>query len=73
LHQGLISDSVTSVKSSVKIMQLLKENPAMTTSELVEMLGIGKRAVEKNLFNLKSQRKIKRIGPDNGGHWEVLE
>jgi ATP-dependent DNA helicase RecG len=54
-------------------MQLLKENPAMTTSELVEMLGIGKRAVEKNLFNLKSQRKIKRIGPDNGGHWEVLE
>jgi ATP-dependent DNA helicase RecG len=31
------------------------------------------RAVKKHLRNLKQQGFLKRIGPDKGGHWEVVD
>ena len=61
-----------SEKSSEKIRQLLKQNSGVTISELAEELGRTTRAVEKNLKTLQKEGKIKRIGPDKGGHWEVI-
>jgi ATP-dependent DNA helicase RecG len=40
------------------------------TSELE--LGRKTRAVEKDLKTLQKEGKIKRIGPDKGGYWEVI-
>lgn len=34
---------------------------------------LGKKAVEYNLTKLKDKALIKRVGPDKGGHWVVLE
>lgn len=60
------------MKSSVKILELLSENNKMTATELAEIMGITKRAVEKNIEKLKAAEKLKRIGADNGGYWQVI-
>ena len=44
----------------------------MTATELAEIMGITKRAVEKNIEKLKAAEKLKRIGADNGGYWQVI-
>ena len=62
----------SSVKSSVKILDLLGKNSAMTIQELAERTGITTRGVEKSIRKLQADGLLKRVGPDKGGHWEVL-
>jgi predicted HTH transcriptional regulator len=45
----------------------------LTLETLAERIGTSAKAVEKHLSNLKADGIIKRIGPDKGGHWEVVE
>ena len=63
----------SSVKSSVKIIELIYQNKKITTSEMAESIGISTRAIEKQIAKLKEQGKIQRIGADKGGHWKVLK
>ncbi|MBR1765811.1 MAG: Fic family protein [Bacteroidales bacterium] len=60
------------MKSSEKILRFLSENPTATTEILAARIGISTRAVEKHLANLKAKGLLLRIGPDKGGHWEVV-
>ena len=59
-------------KSREKIVRLLGENPNMTTNTLAEAIGISPKAVERHLASLKKEGLIIRVGPDKGGHWEVV-
>ena len=61
----------SSEKSSEKILTLLASTVQMTTKELAEKMGIGQRAVEKQIEKLKREGRLQRIGPDKGGHWQV--
>ena len=61
------------VKSVVKILELLKEFPEITRERLAVEVGLSVRGIEKNLAQLKSAGKIRRIGGRKGGCWEVLE
>ena len=63
----------SSEKNSKKILNLLKQDSMMTTAVLSGILGIFERAVSKQLKNLQVHGLLRRIGPDKGGHWEVLE
>ena len=54
-------------------MELIKQNPYITTTEMAENLKISRRAIAKQIANLKENNQIRRIGPDKGGHWEVIE
>ena len=56
-----------------KILYLLKDNPNITGAVIADRLGISRRAVTKQIAALKSKGLVKRIGPDKGGHWEVME
>ena len=60
------------VKSVVKIQELLKEFPEITRERLAAEVGLSVRGVEKNLAQLKSAGKIRRIGGRKGGRWEVV-
>ena len=60
-------------KSKEKILQAIANNPYITTAELSNIIGLSVSGIEKNLRQLKEQDKIKRIGPDKGGHWEVVK
>ncbi|MDR1243902.1 MAG: putative DNA binding domain-containing protein [Endomicrobium sp.] len=60
-------------KSREKIIDAIKTNPNITTKELVEIVGISIKGIEKNIKALKLQGRIRRIGADKGGHWEVVD
>ena len=62
----------SSQKSSQKILDAISGNPDITTKELAEMLGITRRAVAKHMAALQSSGLLRRVGPDKGGHWEVI-
>ena len=62
----------SSVKSSVKITALMMADPAITIPRIAKRLRVTPRAIEKRINRLKADGTIRRIGPDKGGHWEVV-
>jgi len=65
----------SSEKSSEKIggviLMFLAQHPEMTISQLAGFLNVSTRAIEKNIQKLRGEGRLKRVGPDKGGHWEV--
>ena len=41
--------------------------------ELAEACGISPDGVKWHLKQLQTKGLIRRVGPDKGGHWEVIE
>ena len=60
-------------KTSEKILLLIQERPQITINEIADVLMIKRRSVEDQLKRLKEKGLIRRVGPDKGGHWEVIE
>ncbi len=60
-------------KSREKVLRLIGENSAITTQEIAQILGLSLKGVEKIIRTLKQEERLRRIGPDKGGHWEVIE
>ena len=60
-------------KSKEKILALLSVNPHATTADLIAETGLSVSGVEKNIRELKAVGRLRRVGPDKGGHWEVVE
>ena len=55
------------------IISAIFEIPYITQTELAKTLGISVVHVNKNMKKLQEQGIIRRVGPDKGGHWEVIE
>ena len=60
------------LKSSLKIVAMIKADPSVTTDEMARLEGLARRSVTKQLTKLKQDGRIRRVGPDKGGHWEVV-
>ena len=60
-------------KSMQKILELIVASPDITLSEMATRLGMTRNGVDKNIRKLKDQGIIRRVGPDKGGHWEIIE
>jgi len=63
----------TSVKTSVKIAQIIRKNAHVTIPELAEITGVATRSVERNIKKLQNTGALRRVGPDKGGYWEVVD
>ncbi|RPH33046.1 MAG: HTH domain-containing protein [Bacteroidales bacterium] len=61
----------TSEKTSEKIIELIRTNKFITIKELAESIGISNRSIERNIKKLQNENKLKRVGADKGGHWEL--
>lgn len=62
-----------SVKTSGKILVLIRENTRLTISELALAIGVTERSIERNLQKLQQENRLRRVGSAKGGHWEVIE
>ena len=62
----------TTKKTTQKIIDLILKNPKVTRKELSEQIGISEDGIKYNLIKLAKSGKIKRIGPDKGGHWVII-
>jgi Fic family protein len=60
------------LSSRDQICALLQSNPYLSTRDLAEQIGISAKGVEKQLGVLKASGRLRRIGPDKGGKWQVL-
>ena len=61
------------LKTREKILQLVKSSPTITIPEISARLGISSKGVEWQVSKLKAEGILRRIGPNKGGHWEVVE
>ncbi len=59
-------------KTVEKILSAMRGNPSITQQQLVEAIGLSRRGIEWQLNQLKAKGIIRRVGPDKGGHWEVI-
>jgi fido (protein-threonine AMPylation protein) len=57
--------------TSEKILAYLAKHPKTTQADLVATFSLARSTVQKHLANLKSARRLRRVGPDKGGHWAV--
>ncbi|AJE22036.1 Fic family protein [Azotobacter chroococcum] len=77
LEEAVESETGSSVQSAEEsseetpLLTLLRSNPSLTAKQAAERLGLSQRAVEKQLAALKAGGRLRRIGPNKGGHWQV--
>lgn len=65
------TDQKTDQKKSV--VELMISNPNITISEIAFEIGKGLTATKTEISKLKATNKIRRVGPDKGGYWEVIK
>ena len=58
-------------ETTEKILQLIKNNPKISRSELCDELKINPSAIQKHIEKLKNAKVIERIGGAKGGEWRV--
>ena len=56
-----------------RILTALKMEPTLSAKELATLLNKTSRTVERHLKELREQGRLKRVGSDKAGHWEVTE
>lgn len=60
-------------KNAQKILSLLRQNPTITRTQIAVAARLTPDSVKWNLDKLKASGIIRRVGPDRGGHWEIIE
>ncbi len=68
---GKVTEKVT--ERQVVILEEIGKNTYITAQQLSDILGISLRKTKENLSKLKERGIIRRVGPDKGGHWEIIE
>lgn len=60
------------VENQKRILQLIVRKPRISKKAMAETIGISTTAIDNNLTKLKKKGILRRVGPDKGGHWEVI-
>ncbi len=55
-----------------EIIRLIAQNQDITRQQMAEALGITDSGVKYHLRKMQEKNLIRRVGPDKGGHWEVV-
>jgi len=54
------------------IMNLIKKDSRITLSQLAKKLIVSRSTILREIKDLKANGKLKRIGTEKSGHWEIL-
>lgn len=55
-----------------EILNAIKRDRKITQKKLSAIVGINEKNIRNNINFLKNKGMVRRIGPDKGGHWEIL-
>ena len=71
---GNITENIVEKLSTTraKIVRIIWKNPNATALSISKEIDIASRNVQEHLRKLQEQGVIRRIGPDKGGHWEII-
>ena len=56
-----------------KILDAMASDPASTREAIANVVGITPDGAKYHIKRLQEAGRLRRIGPDKGGHWEVVE
>ena len=70
LENDTVNDRMDNEK---KLLFAIIEHPNYTYEQYTELIHISRRTIARMLKNLHENGIIRRVGPDKGGHWEVIE
>ena len=65
-----VTEKVTDIEA--KILELISDNPAITTSKLADMLSVTRKTISTHIKIMKKNNVIERIGSDRKGYWKIL-
>ena len=65
-----IVENLSAMRGS--IVKIIWKNPRATAQSISKEVGIAPRNVQEHLKYLQKAGILRRVGPDKGGHWEVL-
>ena len=71
---GNITENIVEKLSTTraKIVRIIWKNPNATALSISKEIDIASRNVQEHLRILQEHGVIRRIGPDKGGHWEII-
>ena len=69
-HDGYMSETKLTERQR-KILNLVKENPAITGKQMSETLSVSQRTIERDLSALQKKGILKHEGKDNDGMWII--
>lgn len=55
------------------IINLMSKNKDITISQISKAISLSRITIVREIDKLKQIWKIKRIGPNKGGYWEVIK
>ena len=55
-----------------KVLELINENNQISAKQISAILKVTSRTVKRDIEKLKQQNKLKRIGGEKSGRWEVM-
>ena len=60
------------VKRRDEIIKMLSGNPYLTAGELANVFSVSTKTIKRDFASLKEDGRIKRVGSDKTGHWEII-
>lgn len=67
-----ISSPIALFRTAREILKLIAQNPQISTTMMGESIGISKRAVLKQISELKQLGILERVGSTKSGSWRVI-
>ena len=71
-NKAVPTTTKTTTKTTEKILNVIRENPKITRRQLAEMCGLTIDGIYWSIKQLRAKGIIRRVGPTNGGHWEIV-
>ena len=72
MESGMKGGMESGMKTADAIIAFMRADPQITHDLLAAKLGKARNSIIKQIAKLKKTGLIRRIGPDKGGHWEVI-
>ena len=63
----------TTGKTTEAVLRLLAEDPSLSVPQLAARLKKSELTIHRAIRMLRESGRLVRIGPDKGGHWQVIE
>lgn len=62
----------TLTANRIKILELMIENPYISRADLAKNVGISETSIYRNIEVMRG-KYLRRVGPDKGGFWEIID
>lgn len=74
-QEQIVTDKVTDKvadKSEDKVLALIRNNASITIPAMMRQLAMSDSGVRKILRKLQNEGRLRRVGANKNGHWEIL-